>query len=153
MQGLPFYLFSERTDNNASNFNDSKGYLVNRQENQKTIYILLGILTVFVIRLALMVAGCYEENIKLFELLDRLTASMNMFLRQVVRQGRIPFEIATDIPNDGNMAAFDDFAAKLQGRRYMGRYIRNKRRTASHRTWFVGPLFCYEHIQKHSIFS
>lgn len=72
-----FYLFSERTDNNASNFNDSKGYLVNRQENQKTIYILLGILTVFVIWLALMVAGCYEENIKLFELLDRLTAAMN----------------------------------------------------------------------------
>ena len=78
MQGLPlFYLFSERTDNNASNFNDSKGYLVNRQENQKTIYILLGILSVFVIWLALMVAGCYEENIKLFELLDRLTVSMN----------------------------------------------------------------------------
>ena len=50
---------------------------MNRQENQKTIYILLGILSVFVIWLALMVAGCYEENIKLFELLDRLTASMN----------------------------------------------------------------------------
>ena len=50
---------------------------MNRQENQKTIYILLGILTVFVIWLALMVAGCYEENIKLFELLDRLTAAMN----------------------------------------------------------------------------
>lgn len=78
MQGLPpFYLFSERTDNNASNFNDSKGYLVNRQENQKTIYALFGILSVFVIWLALMVAGCYEENIKLFELLDRLTAAMN----------------------------------------------------------------------------
>ena len=78
MQGLPpFYLFSERTDNNASNFNDSKGYLVNRQENQRTIYILLGILSVFVIWLALMVAGCYEENIKLFELLDRLTVTMN----------------------------------------------------------------------------
>ena len=72
-----FYLFPERTDNNASNFNDSKGYLVNRQENQKTIYILLGILTVFVIWFALMVAGCYEEDIKLFELLDRLTAAMN----------------------------------------------------------------------------
>lgn len=50
---------------------------MNRQENQKTIYILLGILTVFVIWLALMVAGCYEDNIKLFELLDRLTAAMN----------------------------------------------------------------------------
>ena len=72
-----FYLFSERTDNNASNFNDSKGYLVNRQENQKTIYILIGILSVFVIWFALMVAGCYDEDIKLFELLDRLTAAMN----------------------------------------------------------------------------
>jgi len=50
---------------------------VNRQENQKTIYILLGILSVFVIWLALMVAGCYEEDIKLFELLDRLTVAMN----------------------------------------------------------------------------
>ncbi len=67
----------ERTDKNASNFNDSKGYLVNRQENQKTIYILLGILSVFVIWFALMVAGCYEEDIKLFELLDRLTVAMN----------------------------------------------------------------------------
>ena len=50
---------------------------MNRQENQKTIYILLGILSVFVIWLALMVAGCYEEDIKLFELLDRLTAAIN----------------------------------------------------------------------------
>lgn len=50
---------------------------MNRQENQKTIYILLGILSVFVIWLALMVAGCYEEGIKLFELLDRLTVAMN----------------------------------------------------------------------------
>lgn len=50
---------------------------MNRQENQKTIYILLGILTVFVIWLALMVAGCYDEDIKLFELLDRLTVAVN----------------------------------------------------------------------------
>ncbi len=50
---------------------------MNRQENQKTIYILLGILSVFVIWLALMVAGCYEEDIKLFELLDRLNVAMN----------------------------------------------------------------------------
>lgn len=50
---------------------------MNRQENQKTIYILLGILSVFVIWLALMVAGCYEEDIKLFELLDRLTVAVN----------------------------------------------------------------------------
>ena len=50
---------------------------MNRQENQKTIYILLAILSVFVIWLALMVAGCYEQDIKLFELLDRLTVAVN----------------------------------------------------------------------------
>lgn len=50
---------------------------MNRQDNQKTIFILLAILSVFVVWLALMVADCYEENIKLFELLDRLTVAMN----------------------------------------------------------------------------
>ena len=50
---------------------------MNRQDNQKTIYILLAILSVFVIWLALMVAGCYEQGIKLFELLDRLTVAIN----------------------------------------------------------------------------
>ena len=50
---------------------------MNKQENQKTIYILLAILSVFVIWLALMVAGCYEQDIKLFELLDRLTVAIN----------------------------------------------------------------------------
>lgn len=50
---------------------------MNRQDNQKTILILLAILSVFVVWLALMIAGCYEENIKLFELLDRLTIAMN----------------------------------------------------------------------------
>lgn len=56
---------------------------MNRQENQKTIYILLGILSVFVIWLALMVAGCYEEDIKLFELLDRLT--VGIWIRIVIK--------------------------------------------------------------------
>ena len=50
---------------------------MNRQENQKTVYILLAILSVFVIWLALIVAGCYEQDIKLFELLDRLTVAIN----------------------------------------------------------------------------
>lgn len=50
---------------------------MNKQENQKTIYILLAILSVFVIWLALMVAGCYEQDIKMFELLDRLTIAVN----------------------------------------------------------------------------
>ena len=34
-----------------------------------------------------------------------MTTAMNMFLRQVVRQGKIPFEIATDIPNAETLAA------------------------------------------------
>lgn len=50
---------------------------MNRQENQKTIYILLSILSVAVIWLALMVASCYEQDIKLFALLDRLTVAVN----------------------------------------------------------------------------
>ena len=37
-----------------------------------------------------------------------MTTAINMFLRQVVRQGRIPFEIATDIPNAETLAAIDD---------------------------------------------
>lgn len=77
-RSLPFFIFfKERTDNNAFITNDGKGYIVNRQENQKAVFILLAILSVFVIWLALMVAGCYEEGIKLFELLDRLTVAMN----------------------------------------------------------------------------
>ena len=50
---------------------------MNRQENQKTVYILLAILSVFVVWLALMVAGCYEQDIKLFELLHTLTVAEN----------------------------------------------------------------------------
>ena len=38
-----------------------------------------------------------------------MTTAMNMFLRQVVRQGRIPFEIATDIPNSETLAAMKEF--------------------------------------------
>ena len=37
-----------------------------------------------------------------------MTTAINMFLRQVVRQGRIPFEIATDIPNAETLAAIND---------------------------------------------
>ena len=37
-----------------------------------------------------------------------MTTAMNIFLRQVVRQGKIPFEIATDIPNAETLAAIDD---------------------------------------------
>ena len=40
-----------------------------------------------------------------------MTTAMNMFLRQVVRQGRIPFEIATDIPNSETIEAIKEVKA------------------------------------------
>ena len=40
-----------------------------------------------------------------------MTTAMNMFLRQVVRQGRIPFEIATDIPNTETIEAMEEVKA------------------------------------------
>lgn len=51
-----------------------------------------------------------------------MTTAMNMFLRQVVRQGRIPFEIATDIPNSETLAAMkemdDIIKGKVQTKKY-----------------------------------
>ncbi len=51
-----------------------------------------------------------------------MTTAMNMFLRQVVRQGRIPFEIATDIPNADTLAAIkemdDMISGKIPAKRY-----------------------------------
>ena len=49
---------------------------MNRQENTKTTLILFALLIPIVIWLALIIAGCYEENIKLFPLLERLTAAL-----------------------------------------------------------------------------
>ncbi len=51
-----------------------------------------------------------------------MTTAMNMFLRQVVRQGRIPFEIATDIPNLETLAAMkemdDIISGKITAKKY-----------------------------------
>ena len=51
-----------------------------------------------------------------------MTTAMNMFLRQVVRQGRIPFEIATDIPNAETLSAIkemdDILSGKIPAKRY-----------------------------------
>lgn len=44
-----------------------------------------------------------------------MTTAMNMFLRQVVRQGRIPFEIAIDIPNTETMAAMKEVDDMING--------------------------------------
>ncbi len=45
-----------------------------------------------------------------------MTTAMNMFLRQVVRQGRIPFEIATDIPNHETLAAMKEMDDMINGK-------------------------------------
>lgn len=45
-----------------------------------------------------------------------MTTAMNMFLRQVVRQGKIPFEIATDIPNAETLAAMKEVDDMINGK-------------------------------------
>ena len=50
---------------------------MNRQENNKTLIILFISAIPVIIWLALIIAGCYEQDIKLFELLDRLTVAVN----------------------------------------------------------------------------
>ena len=45
-----------------------------------------------------------------------MTTAMNMFLRQVVRQGKIPFEIATDIPNSETLAAMKEVNDMINGK-------------------------------------
>ena len=45
-----------------------------------------------------------------------MTTAMNMFLRQVVRQGRIPFEMATDIPNAETLAAMKEVDDMISGK-------------------------------------
>ena len=50
---------------------------MNRQENNKTLMILFICAAPVIIWLALIIAGCYEQDIKLFELLDRLTVAVN----------------------------------------------------------------------------
>ena len=50
---------------------------MNRQENNKTLIILFICAVPVIIWLTLIIAGCYEQDIKLFELLDRLTVAVN----------------------------------------------------------------------------
>ena len=55
-----------------------------------------------------------------------MTTAMNVFLRQVVRQGRIPFEIATDIPNAETVAAIKEMDDMLSGKIPTKRYSSTK---------------------------
>lgn len=49
-----------------------------------------------------------QAEIMLADMGLNMTTAMNMFLRQVVRQGRIPFDIATSIPNGETIAAIKE---------------------------------------------
>ena len=55
-----------------------------------------------------------------------MTTAMNMFLRQVVRQGRIPFEIATDILDAETIAAIKEMDDMLSGKIPAKRYSNTK---------------------------
>lgn len=50
---------------------------MNRQENTKTLIILFAILTPVVVWLALLIAACYEQDIKLFALIEKLSVAIN----------------------------------------------------------------------------
>lgn len=55
-----------------------------------------------------------------------MSTAMNMFLRQVVRQGRIPFEIATDIPNAETLAAIKEMDDMISGKMPAKKYSSTK---------------------------
>ena len=50
---------------------------MNRNENRKNMIIIFAMLVPVVIWFALKLAGCYEPELKLFDLLERLTESLN----------------------------------------------------------------------------
>ena len=55
-----------------------------------------------------------------------MTTAMNIFLHQVVRQGKIPFEIATDIPNAETLEAMREMDDMLNGKIETKRYNSTK---------------------------
>ena len=50
---------------------------MNRQENNKTLIILFICAVPVIIWLALIIAGCYEQDIKLFPLIEHITEALN----------------------------------------------------------------------------
>lgn len=50
---------------------------MNRQDNNRTLLILFLIIAPFVVWFALIIASCYEQDIKLFSLIDKITTALN----------------------------------------------------------------------------
>ncbi len=67
-----------------------------------------------------------QAEVMLADMGLNMTTAMNMFLRQVVRQGRIPFEIATDTPNAETVAAIKEMDDILTGKVSAKRYKSTK---------------------------
>ncbi len=57
-----------------------------------------------------------QAEVMLADMGLNMTTALNMFLRQVVRQGKIPFEIATDIPNAETLAAIQEVDDMISGK-------------------------------------
>lgn len=55
-----------------------------------------------------------------------MSTAMNIFLHQVVRQGKIPFEIATDIPNAETLAAMREMDDMISGKIKTKKYKNTK---------------------------
>ena len=61
--------------------------------------------------------GLKEQAENLFsELGMNMTTAMNIFIRQSVRQGKIPFEIALNKPNEKTVAAIREIEGIRKGR-------------------------------------
>lgn len=67
-----------------------------------------------------------QADIMLADMGLNMTTAMNMFLRQVVRQGKIPFEIATDIPNSETLAAMKEMDDMINGKIPAKKYTSTK---------------------------
>ncbi|WP_313164344.1 type II toxin-antitoxin system RelB/DinJ family antitoxin [Sedimentibacter sp.] len=63
-----------------------------------------------------------QAEIMLFDMGLNMSTAMNIFLRQIVRQGKIPFEIAVDIPNAETIAAMKEVEDILSGKIFAKQY-------------------------------
>lgn len=58
---------------------------------------------------------------KIFEQLGlNMSSAVNIFLRQAIRQGGLPFEVKLDIPNEVTAAAIDEGRAMLKDKNAHG---------------------------------
>lgn len=63
-----------------------------------------------------------QAEVMLSDMGLNMTTAMNIFLRQVVRLGKIPFEIATDTPNAETLAAMKEIDDMINGKIPAKRY-------------------------------